>query len=225
MSELVGVAILSVGALLVLAGSVWLTWLGYRSRWWIGLLLTLTFALGSPLLYGLVRFRDSRRPLLLTLTGLLIGGIPFAWGEAHEWLFGLGERERIINGERHLVLTGWDRPNYDILSTRPDIVVLELGNPDVTDTTLQLLLPGLQLRELTLNDSAVTDAGLATLRQLPQLQSLRLARTKVTKDGIAAFLADPPPQLLQIDVSGNSIPASALRKWRNQDPEQRRYVN
>ena len=98
------------------------------------------------------------------------------------------------------------------------------------------LLAGMsRLRELTLNDSRVGDAGLAALKTLPELESLRIARTAVTAEGVAAFLADPPPKLREIDVSGNSIPTAILRKWKNagagtaEAPEavalERRYVN
>ena len=71
----------------------------------------------------------------------LIGAAPFAFSHGIELLMGRGERERIIAGERHLVLTGWDRPDYSILSTRADAVVLEIANPNVNDETLKLLLP------------------------------------------------------------------------------------
>ncbi len=119
----------------------------------------------------------------------------------------------------------WDRPDYSILQIRTDTAVLEIANANVTDATLELLLPFKKLKELTLNDSAVTDAGLSTLRQLPALQRLRLARTKITSEGLTEFLATPPEGLIEIDVSGNSIPTSILRKWKNQDSEHRRYVN
>lgn len=100
-----------------------------------------------------------------------------------------------------------------------------MGNPNVTDDTLQLLMELPQLKELTLNNTLITDASFETIKQLPALESLRLARTKITKEGVATFLADPPPKLRQIDVSGNSIPTSALRKWKNADGENRRYLN
>jgi hypothetical protein len=102
-----------------------------------------------------------------------------------------------------------------------------MGNPDVTDETLELLVGLPQLRELTLNDSAVTDAGLATLARLPALETLRIARTKVTAEGLRRFLDAPPRKLSQIDVSGNGIPTTILRQWRNAagDTGERRYVN
>jgi hypothetical protein len=211
--------------LLLMIGLLWLIIQSYRSSGiLLAVLLTLTTPFG-PLLYGLMHFRRSLKPLIVVLAGLLIGAVPFAFSHGLELLLGLGERERIIAGERHLILTGWDRPDYSILTSRADVVVLEMGNPNVSDETLKLLLPLSKLRELTLNDSVISDEGLKLLRQLPALESLRIARTKITKEGVAEFLADPPATLKELDVSGNSIPASALRKWKNQEPEIRRYVN
>lgn len=225
MSEVVGVGLLFGGLLLLVIGLLWLIIQAYRSSGFLlAALLLLTTPLG-PLVYGLLHFRKSLRPLVLILSGLIIGAIPFAFSHGLELLMGLGERERVIAGERHLVLTGWDRPDYSILSSRTDVVVLEMGNPNVDDQTLKLLVPLTKLRELTLNDSVISDEGLKLLRQLPTLESLRIARTKITKEGVAEFLADPPAKLKDLDVSGNSIPASALRKWKNQEPETRRYVN
>ena len=225
MSEVVGVGLLFGGLLLLLVGLLWLIAQAYRSRGiFLAALLVLTTPVG-PLLYGLIHFSKSLKPLIVILAGLLIGAAPFAFSHGLELLMGLGERERLIAGERHLVLTGWDRPDYSILSSRVDVVVLEMANPDVDDETLKLLLPLTKLRELTLNDSLISDEGLNFLRQLPDLESLRVARTKISKDGVVEFLADPPARLKELDVSGNSIPASALRKWKNQEPEIRRYVN
>ena len=225
MSEVVGVGLLFGGLFLLVVGLLWLIVQGYRSSGiLLAALLIVTTPVG-PLIFGLIHFRKSLKPLALILAGLLIGAIPFAFSHGLELLLGLGERERIIAGERHLVLTGWDRPDYSILTSRTDVVVLEMGNPNVDDETLKLLLPLTKLRELTLNDSVISDEGLKLLRQLPALESLRIARTKITKEGVVEFLADPPVKLKDLDVSGNSIPASALRKWKNQEPETRRYVN
>jgi len=224
-SEVVGVGLLFGGLLLLVVGLLWLIVQAHRSSGFLlAALLILTSPVG-PLVYGLIHFRKSLKPLVVILVGLLIGAAPFAFSHGLELLIGLGERERFIAGERHLVLTGWDRPNYNILSSRADVVVLELANPNVDDETLKLLLPLTKLRELTLNDSVISDEGLKLLRQLPALESLRIARTKITKEGVVEFLADPPAKLKELDVSGNSIPASALRKWKNQEPEIRRYVN
>jgi hypothetical protein len=224
--ELFGVSVILLGSILLLIGIALLIRNAYRTRWWLGVFLALTVMLGTPLIYGLIRFRQNKRPLILVLVGLIIGAIPFAADHAYEFVFGLGERERVIDGGRHMTLTGWDRKDYAVvLSRKKDVAVLELGNPDVTDETLTLLRDMPLLKELTLNDTMVTDVGLKTLKELPALESLRLARTKITKEGITEFLADPPPKLLEIDVSGNSIPASALRKWKNVDSEHRKYVN
>ena len=225
MSELVGVGLLLAGLVVVLSALAWLTALSWKARGILFALLVMFFTPAGQITYGVLHFRKAKSPLLLLLAGMCLGAVPFAFSHGFELIFGLGERERIIDGERHLVLTGWDRQDYSILQIRTDTAVLELANSNVTDATLELLLPFVKLKELTLNDSSVTDEGLKTLSQLPVLQRLRLARTKITPEGLSEFLAAAPPQLLELDVSGNSIPASMLRKWKNHDPEHRRYVN
>lgn len=224
MSEVVGAWILLAGTLMVAIALILLVVRAFKTRLLWGIVAIATFPFG-PLLFGVVHFSKARTTMILLAVGLLLSGIPFIAQRAHDAYFGLGERERWIDGELHLVLTGWDRPDYSILQTKTDVVVLEMGNPDVTDQSLEMLRNLTRLRELTLNDSQVTDEGFSTLRSLPNLETLRLARTKITAEGLKSFLAEPPPSLENIDVSGNQIPASALRKWRNVDPENRRYLN
>ena len=215
MSEQIGAVLVFLGLFLVLGGSLVLAGRGLR------------------VLLGRAERRRLLAPLLLVTAGLVIGAIPFAAQRAWMAFVGLGERERVVDGRKALVLTGWDRPDYSILASKTDVEILEMGNADVDDATLALLAGFGRLRELTLNDSRITDAGLAALAALPELVSLRIARTAVTADGVAAFLAAPPPKLREIDVSGNSIPTSILRKWKNAAPEgaadavalERRYVN
>jgi len=197
MNELIGATLIFLGLLLAAAGLVWLVGRGVAV---------------------LVRRRAVRQllsPLLLLTAGLVVGVVPFAYQHAYLAIVGLGERERMIGGERALNLTGWDRKGYEILKQKADVTILEMGNKDVTDDTLALLGDLPNLKELTLNDSSVTDAGLAKLAQLSRLESLRIARTQVTTEGVRAFLAAPPPRLRQIDVSGNEIPTSILRQWKN----------
>lgn len=220
MSEQVGVVLVFLGLFLVASGSLVLLVRGLR------------------VLLGRVERRRLVGPALLVGAGLVVGAAPFVAQSAWMALVGLGERERVVDGRRALVLTGWDRPDYEILTRKRDVEILEIGNADVDDTTLDLLLGMDRLRELSLNDTKITDAGLAKLKQLPTLESLRIARTGVTADGVRGFLEDPPPLLRQIDVSGNGIPTSILRRWKNAgategDPGrdggavalERRYVN
>lgn len=220
MSEQVGVVLVFVGLFLVASGSLVLLVRGLR------------------VLLGRVERRRLVGPALLVGAGLVVGAAPFVAQSAWMALVGLGERERVVDGRRALVLTGWDRHDYEILTRKRDVEILEIGNADVDDTTLDLLLGMDRLRELSLNDTKITDAGLAKLKRLPTLESLRIARTGVTADGVRGFLEDPPPLLRQIDVSGNGIPTSILRRWKNAgatagDPGrdggavalERRYVN
>lgn len=210
MSEQIGVVLIFAGLLAATVGGLW------------------AIGRGLAVLFGRRTVRQLVVPLALLGGGLVLGAVPFAAQRLSLAVFGLGERERVIDGERALVLTGWDRNDYAILAEKRDVAILEIGNPDVTDATLDLVvaLPG--LRELTLNDSAITDEGLAKLATLPSLETLRIARTKITPDGLERFLAAPPPRLRQLDVSGNGIPTGVLRRWKNAATEEdgeRKYVN
>ncbi|NCY02468.1 MAG: hypothetical protein EBX36_06045 [Planctomycetia bacterium] len=215
MNETIGAALIFAGLLLAVAGLVWLV------------------ARGVAVLARRRTVRQMAVPLAVCAAGLVMGAVPFAYQHLYLAIVGLGERERVIDGERTLTLTGWDRHGYDILRSRTDVAILEMGNKDVGDDTLPLLADLPNLRELTLNDSSITDAGLPLLARLPRLESLRIARTGVTAEGVRAFLADPPPRLRQIDVSGNGIPVGILRTWKNAAAkpdgadamEERRYVH
>ena len=209
MGEQIGVVLIFAGLLAAVIGLVWL----------IGRSLAV--------LLGKRQARQLLVPLALLAGGLVVGAVPFAYQHVYLRIVGLGERERMLDGERILNLTGWDRDGYGILAERPDVAILEMGNPDVTDETLALLLGLPRLKELTLNDTAVTDAGLATLARLPALETLRIARTRITPEGLRRFLDAPPRRLSQIDVSGNEIPTTILRQWKNAAGEtaERRYVN
>lgn len=209
MSEQIGVVLIFAGLVAAAVGLFW------------GL------GRGLAVLLGRRQVRQLLVPLALLGGGLVVGAAPFAYQHVYLRIVGLGERERLLDGERTLNLTGWDRDGYAILAEKPDVAILEMGNPDVTDETLVLLLDLPNLRELTLNDTAVTDAGLATLARLPSLETLRIARTKVTSEGLRRFLDAPPRKLSQIDVSGNGIPTTILRQWKNAagDAGGRRYVN
>lgn len=209
MSEQIGVLLILSGLVLLLAG------------------VASGIGRGVPVLLGQAHLRRMRRPLALVVAGLVIGVMPFVWQEAYLAIVGLGPRERIVEGSPAVVLTGWDRDDYSFLSERPEIEILEIANPDVTDTTLDLLVPLPRLKELTLNDSQITDVGLAKLQSCPALEILRIARTRVTAEGVKAFLESPPVRLSQLDVSGCGVPTSFLRDWKNAAPPdtERRYVN
>lgn len=125
----------------------------------------------------------------------------------------LGERERVVDGELHITLTGWDRTSYDFLASKPDIVVLQMANPDVTDETLQRLLGQRRLKTLDLNGTQVTDQGLAVLAQLPSLQTLRLRGTRITDAGLQSLLA-ALPELKQLDLQQTGVSRDTVDAWK-----------
>lgn len=186
-----------IGALLALVGLVWLM------GWLIGR-----------------RFRDAAVPLGVLFLGavLLIGPAIVS----HNMAVDLGPRETMVDNERHITLTGWDRQGYDFLSAKSDTIVLQMGNTDVTDATLDFLANMSQLRELDLNDTAVTDVGLAKLTKLPALRTLRLRATRITDSGFREYLATIP-SLRQIDLRETSVSVDAVDDWKSAEDGRRAF--
>ncbi|QEH35880.1 hypothetical protein OJF2_44370 [Aquisphaera giovannonii] len=125
----------------------------------------------------------------------------------------LGPRERIVDGRRHITLTGWDRTDYGWLGSKRDVAVLQMANPDVTDETLQGLRGMDRLTELDISNTAVTDAGLAVLKDLPALATLRLKNTRVTDAGFKSSLAGKE-SLMQLDLSKTEVSKEAVDEWK-----------
>lgn len=124
----------------------------------------------------------------------------------------LGKHEARVNGERHVTLTGWDQKDYSILARMPDVVVLQMANPDVTDQTLGYLREWKSLRELDVAGSQVTDEGIKSISGIPSLEKLILSRTRVTDEGLKPLL-EQLTKLRQIDVRETGVTAAVLRPW------------
>jgi hypothetical protein len=132
----------------------------------------------------------------------------------------LGPRDKIVDGERHVTLTGWDRKDYSILQRIPDAVVLQMANADVTDSVIEPLATIENLRELDLNDTKVTDAGLATLGSLSRLERLRLRGTAITDQGFGTAIA-PLESLREIDLRATGVSRDAVQRWKSAKPGRR----
>lgn len=196
------------------------TALRVSKRWGVGVL----FFPPLALVFIPKHLSVARRPTLLILLGLMVGLSPMLVGRLSSYFIDLGPYERMVNGELHLTLTGWDRKEYSVLQARPQTVVLQMANPDVTDSTLEWLLPMQGLRELDLNHTAVTDAGLARLEALTKLEVLRLRNTKVTDAGMHQLLAKLE-NLRELDVRGTAIAPETIKTWRQAKPGRRAMVD
>jgi len=162
--------------------------------------------------------RKGVPPLGLFLLSLLVAATP-----AFYTLFvtlDLKPRDKLVAGQRHLTLTGWDRKDYSVLKFNPDVVVLQMANPDVTDETLEALKGMRELQELDLNGTQVTDAGLTVLKDFPVLAALRLARTKITDQGFRDTLFSKA-SLMNLDLSGTQVSRETLQAWREAKPGRR----
>jgi hypothetical protein len=164
------------------------------------------------------RWRKGLVPMVLIGLGLVITGFPPAYRLLVP--IDLGLRERIVDGQRHITLTGWDRKDYTFLRSKHDVAVLQMANPDVTDRTLELLKGMNALKELDLNNTQVTDAGLKILKDLPALNTLRLKNTRITDQGFQEALATKE-SLLLLDLTGTQVSGETAQAWRQAKPGRR----
>jgi hypothetical protein len=221
MDERYVVCIPALGAILGLIAIIWLVVRAFRARlaWGLGCLLF------PPVMivFGALHFRRLTGPLILLLTGAILTGGTIGLGSYFARHPSLGPREKLVDGERHLTLTGWDRADYSLLPTKRDTVVLQMANSDVTDETLQYLEGMSRLRELDLNDSQITDAGLPLLGRLPALRILRLRKTRISDQGFREHLADKAG-LLELDLRQTDVASKTLRAWKAENKDQRKYL-
>jgi hypothetical protein len=199
-----------VGLVLLAIGWVWVTVLAWRHRvaWGVAVLLFPP----AGLLFAARHFAAARLPLAIGLVGLLATAGPPIVNRLLP--VDLGPRDALVDGERHVTLTGWDRTDYGVLRSLTDVVVLQMANADVTDDTLRLLDGFDRLRELDLNGTQVTDAGLAVLAGLPTLERLRLASTPITDAGFRQHLA-PVARLVELDLRGTQVAKDTVAAWRS----------
>lgn len=193
MFEHYGFYALALGVVLVGVSYFWALGRAFRTRWWWGLLCLLF----PPAIRIFAIRHRARGPISLFVLGFILAGGAYAANLYGQAFLDLGPRERIVDGERHLTLTGWDpslswwdrwrsgkdRLDYSLIRDRPNLVVLQMANEDVNDGALANLLGQDHLRELDLNGAHITDEGLPFLSQLPELQELSLAQTAITDEG------------------------------------------
>lgn len=204
------------GLALVLISCFWMVVRAFQVRFWWGLGVLLLF----PLLAPFFLFRHGRKtvgPIVLLLIGVVAVVVPPTINYFQEKYVDLGERERIVDGELHLTLTGWDRKDYSILRNKPQTVVLQMANQDVSDQTLEYLRGMTQLRELDLNDAQITDEGLRILSELPRLEELRLRATQVTDEGFRQSLM-PKESLKKLDLRETKVASKTVREWKAGSP-------
>jgi hypothetical protein len=215
------VFVVALGAVMGLIALAWLVVRAFRTRvaWGLGCLLFPP----AVIVFGTMHFRRLTGPLILLSIAAVLAGGTFGLGTYLASHPDLGPREKLVDGELHVTLTGWDRTDYSVLRGKPDTVVLQMANADVTDETLKHLEGMSRLRELDLNDTQITDAGLAMLVRLPSLCILRLRKTKITDQGFREHLAGKNG-LLELDMRQTDVASNVLRAWKAENREQRKYL-
>lgn len=223
-AEAYGVYVLFAGALLVIIGGIWLIVRAFQEHvgWGLGVLF---FSIIAAPAFLILHFRQAWLPALILAVGGLAMSMAFFAPVAHLHWYGLAAWEKTVNGEVHLTLTGWNKPDSDYakLEKRDDIVVLQMANEDVTDETLHYLKNLSKLREPDLERAQITDEGLKFIKELPALEDLRLRKTKITDAGFRTHLL-PLPRLKNLDVRDTAVTSKTMREWKKADPENRKYL-
>ncbi len=203
--------VLLAGLVVGVVGYFWLVIAAFQvsKLWGFGVLLLPPLAL----VFVPTHFRKSVAPLVVLLISSVLLGAPYAVNYYIEHFADLGPREKIVNGELHITLTGWHGAEYSFLEKKRTAVVLQMANPDVTNETLNYLRGMEQLRELDLNDTQVTDEGLSVVAGLPRLEELRLARTRISDEGFRKFLS-AKESLLKLDLTGTKVKGKSKREWK-----------
>jgi hypothetical protein len=188
---------------------VWLLVRAFRQDWRWGVS-SLVFP-PAGLAFAARHPRRAAAPFILIVLALLVTATPAVYTLYVQ--LDLGPRKKLVDGQEHLTLTGWDRTDYSILKLERDVVVLQMANPDVTDQSLEPLKEMKGLQELDLNGTQVTDAGIRLLKELPALARLRLARTKITDEGFhdSLFAKD---SLMQLDLRNTKVARDTIKAWR-----------
>ncbi|MBA4017270.1 MAG: hypothetical protein C0483_08860 [Pirellula sp.] len=171
-----------------------------------------------------VRNRPTVGPIRLLLAGAVLIAVPYGLAFYERNFVPLQPYEQIVDGELRITLTGLPGFDYATLARRPEVVVLQMANSDVTDATLEHLRGLAKLRRLDVGNSQVTDAGLATIAALPALEELNVGHTKITDAGFQQHLA-PKASLRRLDLTATEVKGKTKRDWKNKQPDQRDYVD
>jgi hypothetical protein len=167
-------------------------------------------------------FRRALPALLVLLLGVGVGLTPLVVNHFYGFEADLGPLERQVDGELHITLTGWQPKDmdYSVLAKRPNVVVLQMANADVTDQTLDHLKGCTKLRELDLSNTQVSDAGLQKLKALPHLEILHLNRTKISDAGVRETLL-PMESLEKLNVRNTDVTKKARDEWKAARPNRK----
>ena len=222
MLEKYAMYVIALGALLGVVGFIWLIVRAFRQRrlWGVALIVFPPAAL----LFILRHFRKAAGPVCMLLLAGVVVAAPYAVNYYERHFVPLKPYEQVVDGELRITLTGLKDFDYATLREKPQVVVLQMANPDVDDRTLENLKGMDHLAELDLNGTQITDEGLAIVAALPQLKTLRIARTKITDEGFHKHLFSKQ-SLEHLDLTGTEVKSKTKRDWRKQKPDAREYVD
>jgi len=202
------------GLILLGIGLIWYLIVAFRTDWRWGVSFIL-FPPIAPLIFLGKHYQRANVPVRVCLAGIVLAASPAIYTRLVP--IDLGEREKMVDGELHLTLTGWDQKDYSVIEKKANVVVLQMANEDVTDETMKYVSAARQLRELDISFSQVGDAGIAVLDELPNLQRLHLQQTRITDEGFQKHLANHPT-LTELNLMGTKVSPELIQTWMADKP-------
>jgi hypothetical protein len=209
-----GIGVLLLGHLVMIV-------MGFRQSAGWGLAVLLLPPLGG-LAFIFKHFKKAIPALLIMLVGACLIGAAY-YPALSQKPQAKAPVVRTVNGATEVTVTGKPDFDYTTLSSAdyPNLVTLQMANPNVTDQTLRHLKGLTTLKELDLNNTQITDDGLVLLIDLPALEFVRLCNTKVTDAGLQSFLAAKPGLSRLVISRKNPFDAAALDAWKKAKPGRR----
>ena len=191
----------------------------FELLFYLGLIL---FGIGAIcMLVAIFRRQGSMVRWTFLFVGLGAGCIVTPMIYTRMQIIDLGPRVTLVQGEKHITLTGWDETNYAVLMSHPETIVLQMANEDVTDETLNYLSGMANIRELDLNHTQVTDRGVIELAKLNSLEVLRLRATDVTDMGVKQL--ERLTRLSRLDLRETTISHEAVNRWKEGGENRRAF--
>ncbi len=137
---------------------------------------------------------------------------------APEWARSLEDKDGKVTkkDEKYWInLTGWKgcEEDYELLKEAKDVASLKMNNEDVTNKTLEFVVPHKDLVELQLSGTKVGNEGVAKLADLKKLEKLYLKNTKVTDKIFDIFMDHKNIKTLYLQGADIERNSPKRKKW------------
>lgn len=188
---------LQLGGFALFAISVlWMVIAAFTKSFKWGLAVLLLFPI-TAWIFAVRHWKRGLWPMLTALVavGMVVAPLVISRATPIDW----GPLEENLNGKLKITLSEWKNDDYSVLLQKPDVAVLVMNNPDVTDDTLKYLKGMEKLERLNLSKTKITNDGLKYLAGLQKLERLEISDTRITDEGLKHLTGLSKLKQLELD--------------------------